>query len=309
MDDNVLASQVVRYISAAVSAYGSAVMTHLDDVASDEDVQAGLRLLRDLSSNPAVEAGMVTLTSSHDDPDFQAGLRLQVKTALREDAGLPVRLVVHLPENDRLPSNEDRSISIGGNNSGPVSSGDQATTFHNITATKARFNVDNSVNKRRFIFIPVGFFVNITEKVTSAASSHPVIASVVSTAIIAGGIAGGVALSQGTDPLEGQWQDNLGNIVEFVPGDGDNWIQNVISVGQKNTCPAGGARITGSGGHYMGAVPFYSTVGEQCRGYVGDGTITIDIPQDSVTASVTVNPPAGNTSRCLSCGAITWTKQ
>jgi hypothetical protein len=219
--------------------------------------------------------------------------------------------MVALASSQEVPvsTTENRAISIGGHNSGPVSSGDHATTFHNITATKANFTVDNSVGKKRFFFIPVGFFVNITKKVGSAASSHPVITSVVSTAIVAGGITGGLALSQSAEPLAGHWQDHLGNVVEFVPGDGDNWTENVISHGQKNTCPPGGAHLTGSAGHYTGFQPFYSVVGGKCQNYIGDGAVTIDVAQDGLNATVTVNPPTGNTSQCLACGAVTWTKR
>lgn len=307
MDAHALASHVVHYISAAVNAYGSTVMTRLDDVVSVGEVQVGLRLLRDLSNRPEIEAGVVALASSYGDPDFQASLRVQIKTALRQDGELPTRLAAHLPA--PITTSENRAINIGGHNSGLVSSGDQATNFHNITATKAHFKVDNSVGKKRFLFIPVGFFVTITKKVTSAASSHPVIASVVGTAIVAGGIAGGFALSQSTEPLAGQWQDNLGNIIEFVPGDSDSWTQTVISQGPKNTCPPGGARLTGSAGHYTGFQPFYSVVGGQCRNYVGDGAVTIDIARDGTIATVTVRPPTGNTSQCLDCGAATWTRR
>jgi hypothetical protein len=307
VDVDVLAGQVVPYISAAVSAYGESVCARLDEVATGERVQIGLRLIRDLLGVAGMEPAVVAMATSHGDPDFEAALRAKIKIALRQDNELAARLAAQLPVAQPVPA--DRSIRIGRDNSGPVSSGDYATNFQHVSGKNVRLNVDNSVGKKRFLFIPVGFFVNVTKKVSSAASAHPVAASLIGTVIVAGGITSGVALSRSDDPILGRWQDNNGRIVEFSSGAATTgWDGQIIAQGTDNVCPLDTMHLTGSAGHYSGIAAFYSVAGGKCGAHVGDGMITIDITADGTHANVITKPPAGNSSTCNDCAPAVWTK-
>jgi hypothetical protein len=306
VDVDVLAGQVVPYISAAVSAYGASVCARLDEVATGERVQIGLRLIRDLLRVSGMEPAVVALATSQGDPDFEAALRVKIKIALRQDNELAMRLAAQLPAAQPVPA--DRSIRIGRDNSGPVSSGDYATNFQHVSGKNVRLNVDNSVGKRRFLFIPVGFFVNVTKKVTSAAGAHPAAASLIGTVIVAGGITSGVALSQNDDPLLGRWQDKNGKIVEFTSAAATAWNGQIIAQGTDNICPPETMHVAGSAGHYSGTAAFYSITAGKCGAFVGDGTVTIDVTADGTHANVITKPPAGNSSTCYSCAPAVWTK-
>jgi len=92
MDIAAIASQVMPYITAAIGAYGAAVWTKTQDVAADETVSLGRRLLQRLArreeSRPRLEAAVADVAESPDDEDFTAALRAQIKKALAADAQL-----------------------------------------------------------------------------------------------------------------------------------------------------------------------------------------------------------------------------
>ncbi|NJP92831.1 hypothetical protein HCN51_25800 [Nonomuraea sp. FMUSA5-5] len=92
MDIVALANQVMPYITAAVGAYGGAVLTKAQDLAADESVNLGRRLLqRFLSreeSRERIESAVQDVVETPDDEDLHAALRGQLKKALAADPGL-----------------------------------------------------------------------------------------------------------------------------------------------------------------------------------------------------------------------------
>ncbi|MEH1167343.1 hypothetical protein V6V47_18355 [Micromonospora sp. CPCC 205539] len=91
-----LAATVVPYVAVAAKAYGTEVVTRLQDVAADATVGLGGRLLRRLlrrpESAPAVEAAVTDLAEDPADEDRVAALRVQVGKALAADAQLATDL-------------------------------------------------------------------------------------------------------------------------------------------------------------------------------------------------------------------------
>jgi hypothetical protein len=92
MDIATIASQVMPYITAAIGAYGTAVWTKTQDVAADETVGLGRRLLQRMAgreeSRPQLEAAVADVAEAPGDEDFTAALRGQIKKALVADAQL-----------------------------------------------------------------------------------------------------------------------------------------------------------------------------------------------------------------------------
>ncbi|XIE79723.1 hypothetical protein AB6O49_20410 [Streptomyces sp. SBR177] len=84
----ILLSQAVPAVSAAVSAYGAAVLTRAEDEAAGATVRLGQRLLERLRRNapdrPALDAAVTDLAEAEDDPDAVAALRLRIRQALRD---------------------------------------------------------------------------------------------------------------------------------------------------------------------------------------------------------------------------------
>ncbi|MEU4768013.1 hypothetical protein AB0H12_32660 [Actinosynnema sp. NPDC023794] len=87
-----LANAVVPYVTAAAGAYGSAVLTKLQEQSADATVRTGGSLLRRLlgkeQSAPALEAAVLDLAEDTEDPDRQGALRLQIRKLLAEDEEL-----------------------------------------------------------------------------------------------------------------------------------------------------------------------------------------------------------------------------
>lgn len=87
-----LANAVVPYVTAAAGAYGSAVLTKLQEQSADATVRTGGSLLRRLlgkeESAPALEAAVLDLAEDTEDPDRQGALRLQIRKLLAEDEEL-----------------------------------------------------------------------------------------------------------------------------------------------------------------------------------------------------------------------------
>jgi hypothetical protein len=131
VDVDVVAGQVVPYVGAAVAAYGAGVLTRAEDAAADGTVRLGQRLLAGLLSRVAhrsrIEQAVTDLAGAPSDPDFRSALLAQVKLAIRQDQQLAAELAALLPAAPSVTAAGDRSVAIGGNNHGILSTGDGAT--------------------------------------------------------------------------------------------------------------------------------------------------------------------------------------
>ncbi|MET8503387.1 hypothetical protein ABZV60_01885 [Streptomyces sp. NPDC004787] len=125
----ILLSQAVPAVSAAVSAYGAAVLTRAEDEAAGATVRLGQRLLERLRRNapdrPALDAAVTDLAEAEDDPDAVAALRLRIRQALRDSPELRAELAALLPA-PAVEAGGERSVSVGGDVTGIVSTGDGA---------------------------------------------------------------------------------------------------------------------------------------------------------------------------------------
>jgi hypothetical protein len=189
MDLDLLTGHIVPYVTAAVGAYGAAVLTRAEDAAADETIRLGQRLLRTMlgsrTARPGVEQAVTALAAEHNDPGFQAALRAEIRLALYQDQQLAARLAALLsdgptPPRQTLHSAGDRSPVIGGN-VGQVSTGDNSPNIQKIS-------------KRKFFIFPFGFIMRTTKTIGSAASAHPV-AAATSCVLVAGAVTSGVVLA------------------------------------------------------------------------------------------------------------------
>ncbi|MFF2928132.1 hypothetical protein ACFVTP_38095 [Streptomyces celluloflavus] len=125
-----LLSQAVPAVSAAVGAYGAAVLTRAEDEAAGATVRLGQRLLERLRRNnpdrPALDAAVTDLAEADDDPDAVAALRLRIRHALRDSPQLRAELAALLPV-PGVETSGERTVAVGGDMTGIVSTGDGAT--------------------------------------------------------------------------------------------------------------------------------------------------------------------------------------
>jgi hypothetical protein len=126
-----LANAVVPYVSAAAGAYGSAVLTKLQEQSADATVRTGgsllRRLLRREQSAPALEAAVLDLAEDVDDPDRQGALRLQVRKLLTEDEELRTEVAGLLKAAEpAVTASGPRSVATGTITGSVVSTGDNA---------------------------------------------------------------------------------------------------------------------------------------------------------------------------------------
>ncbi|MEV6868535.1 hypothetical protein AB0M44_47135 [Streptosporangium subroseum] len=87
-----LAAEVSPYVTAAISAYGGAVLARAQDDAADATVGWGRRILQRIfgvtdAPEEAPEA-VADLVSNPDNEDFQAALRVRIAKILAADAAL-----------------------------------------------------------------------------------------------------------------------------------------------------------------------------------------------------------------------------
>ncbi|SDT80827.1 hypothetical protein SAMN05216371_6456 [Streptomyces sp. TLI_053] len=98
-----LVEQASPYLTAAVSAYGGAVLARAEDTAVEATANLGRRILQTVwrrrtePQQTALEAAVHDAAEAPDDPDAAAALRQQIKRALREDAELLAELAALLP--------------------------------------------------------------------------------------------------------------------------------------------------------------------------------------------------------------------
>ncbi|MFE1285980.1 hypothetical protein [Streptomyces sp. NPDC058751] len=133
-----LVEQAGPYLSAAVSAYGVAVLSRAEGAAVDAAAEAtaglGRRILqlvwrrRDEAGQAALEAAVQEAAEEPDDADAAGALRQQIKRALREDAGLVDELARLLPARSEVvhvTASGERSVAA--QSIGVAVTGDNAT--------------------------------------------------------------------------------------------------------------------------------------------------------------------------------------
>jgi hypothetical protein len=129
MDALTLATDVVPYVTAAVTAYGSAVVSRTTDTAADATVSLGRRIVQRLWSRENGREGLRQaideLAEDPQDDDAQAALRVQIRRILRHDTALVAELAQLLPAGSVSASGE-RAVAVQTNH-GVVSTGDNAT--------------------------------------------------------------------------------------------------------------------------------------------------------------------------------------
>ncbi|MCP9987825.1 hypothetical protein LUX01_15140 [Streptomyces sudanensis] len=129
MDALAITNDVVPYVTAAVAAYGSAVVTRTADTAVDATVSLGQRIVQRLWSREedreGLERAIDEVAEDPQDDDAQAALRVQVRRILRQDSELAAELARLLPARSFTASG-DGSVAVEANN-GIISTGDGAT--------------------------------------------------------------------------------------------------------------------------------------------------------------------------------------
>ena len=127
----VLANEVSPYVTAAIGAYGGAVLARARDQAADATVGLGRRILqRIFGTRDAVQVPqpVADLAADPDDPDLQAALRVAIRKALATDAGLAgeVRTMLADASSVTVTASGERSIAAQ-SVTGVASTGDGAT--------------------------------------------------------------------------------------------------------------------------------------------------------------------------------------
>jgi hypothetical protein len=87
----VLVGEVSPYVTAAVGAYGVAVLTRVNDQAADATVGLGRQILQRIFGVRAagdVPQPVADLAADPDDPDLQAAVRVAIRKLLAADANL-----------------------------------------------------------------------------------------------------------------------------------------------------------------------------------------------------------------------------
>lgn len=116
MDAAEVSATVVPYIATAITAYGHAVLTRVEDAAADSIVGMGQRIIQRVvrrgRNQAEVETAVSDLADHPDDPDLQATLRVQIKKALQDDPDLKRELQELVSgRSDSIHSIGERSIA------------------------------------------------------------------------------------------------------------------------------------------------------------------------------------------------------
>jgi len=127
----VLASDVSPYVTAAVAMYGGAVLAKVRDDAADATVGLGRRILQRIFGTRAagdVPQPVADLVLDPADPDLQAALRVAIRRALAEDAGLAgdLREMLAAAPSVTVTASGERSIAAQ-SISGVAATGDDTT--------------------------------------------------------------------------------------------------------------------------------------------------------------------------------------
>lgn len=126
-----LASEISPYMTAAVSAYGGAVLARARDQAADATVGAGRRILQRIfgTRTPGdVPAVVAELAADPQDTDLQAALRVEIRRLLAADPQLAADVREMLAEVPAISVTASGERSIAAQSiTGIASTGDNAT--------------------------------------------------------------------------------------------------------------------------------------------------------------------------------------
>ncbi|WP_406094099.1 hypothetical protein [Streptomyces sp. NBC_01013] len=130
MDALTIVGEIGPYVSAAVGAYGTAVLTRATDVGADATVGLGRRILqriRGSQEDPTeLDRAVAEAAEAPDDADFQAMLRVQIKRALLADPELTAGVAQLLTESSvSFTASGDGAVAVQ-HNSGVISTGNNA---------------------------------------------------------------------------------------------------------------------------------------------------------------------------------------
>jgi hypothetical protein len=127
---DVILSQIVPAIGAAVGAYGTGILTRAEAAAADATVSLGHRILAKIlhrtPQRAPLEAAVTDLAADRQDPDAVAALRLQLRKILTQDPQLMAELAAMLPSARQASAAGDRSVAIAGDNRAAISTGDHS---------------------------------------------------------------------------------------------------------------------------------------------------------------------------------------
>lgn len=130
LEVDVVLSQIVPAIGAAVGAYGTGVLVRTEAAAADATVSLGHRLLAKIMhrapERARLEAAVADLAADGQDQDAVAALRLQLRKILAQDPQLIAELAEMVPSARQASVTGDRSVAIAGNNNAPISTGDRS---------------------------------------------------------------------------------------------------------------------------------------------------------------------------------------
>jgi hypothetical protein len=100
LDAAALAAAAAPHVTAAITAYGSQVLTKVEDSAATSTVKLGGRLLRRVlgrpDSAPAIEQAVEEVIEAPDEPDRVAALRNELRRALKSDPALAAEVATML---------------------------------------------------------------------------------------------------------------------------------------------------------------------------------------------------------------------
>ncbi|WP_285586588.1 hypothetical protein [Herbidospora sp. NBRC 101105] len=123
-------------MTAAISAYGGAVLARANEDAADATVGWGRRLLQRIfgvrEKEQDVPEAIAELTAAPDDPDLQAVLRVQIGKLLRADPQLAAEVQAMLTQAQAVTGpatvtvSGERAVAAGRDITGPVSTGDNS---------------------------------------------------------------------------------------------------------------------------------------------------------------------------------------
>ncbi|MDF3300179.1 hypothetical protein [Streptomyces tropicalis] len=127
---DILLGQIMPVVEAAAGAYGVGVLTRAEDEAAGATVRLGQRLLARIlhrdTNTASIEAAVTDLAESSEDPDVLSALRWQIKKVLRDDPQLAGELSAMLTERPAVQATGTRSVAVGRDNTGIISTGEGA---------------------------------------------------------------------------------------------------------------------------------------------------------------------------------------
>ncbi|MFF5231611.1 hypothetical protein [Dactylosporangium sp. NPDC000521] len=123
VDVGEVTSAVVPFVSAAVGAYGTAVVQRVVDQAGDATAEAGIgvgrRVLRRLfrsGRGQQIEEAVTDLGSAPDDETLADLVRAQVRAALGGDPELAAEIAAMLPARPGVTITNSRGVQAGDHN-------------------------------------------------------------------------------------------------------------------------------------------------------------------------------------------------